>query len=256
MAFWRKPLTRREETLDFRNQTVRVLRRAFQRSLRMQVKPDGSLLLTAGMTLPNQQLLRFLQDSWSWVEKNQNKMLKLKERHPKPTYQDGEQLLFLGSPRVLQYRSSHNHVARLRLENQTLFAEVPLHVWSKFQPQAPHPEWRQPVRRFFESGGRKLLTSRVEVFSRLMRLQPTGLSFRCQRTRWGSCSSRGKLSLNWRLIAAPVAVLDYVVIHELAHLRFPNHSAKFWCLVQQYCANYEQHNKWLRDNHLALDFLL
>lgn len=256
MPIWNKTPQKREEFIEFDNTRVRVLRRAFQRSMRMQVKPDGEVLLSTGMSLANKHLVKFLQDSWPWVIKTLAKAEKLRARFPTIQYKNGDTLLVLGLPRSLHYISSHNEASRIRLSGSLLVVEVAKSIWLNFDATASHPEWREPVRRFYEREGRKLLASRVEVFARLMNLAPSGLSFRCQRTRWGSCSSNGRISLNWRLVAAPIAVLDYVVIHELAHLKFPNHSSKFWALVAQFCPDYDNHNKWLRDNHLALDFLL
>jgi predicted metal-dependent hydrolase len=69
-----------------------------------------------------------------------------------------------------------------------------------------------------------------------------------QRTKWGNCSGRRNLSFNWRLVMAPPAALDYIVVHELAHLAEPTHSTKFWLLVRTYCPRFEEHRDWLKDN--------
>ena len=68
-----------------------------------------------------------------------------------------------------------------------------------------------------------------------------------QRTLWGSCSPRGTLSFNWRLVLAPLEVLDYVVVHELCHLRVPNHSRRFWALVERHRPHWRRQRDWLRD---------
>ena len=88
----------------------------------------------------------------------------------------------------------------------------------------------------------------VQRRAEAMQVRPAKISLRDQRRRWGSCSSKGNLSFSWRLILMPPDVLDYVVVHELAHLRHMNHSPKFWALVSQYCPNYKQHAAWLKAN--------
>lgn len=93
---------------------------------------------------------------------------------------------------------------------------------------------------------RPLFRERIDTYSPQMGVFPKRLRVGDQRTRWGSCSARGTISLNWRLIMAPPEVLDYIVVHELAHLREMNHSSRFWSVVEQHCPDYRVQEAWLK----------
>ena len=90
------------------------------------------------------------------------------------------------------------------------------------------------------------LDLRVAFHAERLGVRPTGLSLRSQSSRWGSCSSAGKLNFNWRLILAPEFVLDYVAAHEVAHMREMNHSPAFWAEVKRTLPDYERGRAWLR----------
>lgn len=81
---------------------------------------------------------------------------------------------------------------------------------------------------------------------------PRRITVRNQRTRWGSCSCRGTISLNWRLIQTPAEVCEYVILHELCHLRHMNHSPQFWALVGEVCPEHRKHEAWLKTHTIAL----
>ncbi len=95
---------------------------------------------------------------------------------------------------------------------------------------------------------RTQLESRVAHFHPITGGHFTSVTIRDQKTRWGSCSSRGTLSFNYRLIFAPPCILDYVVVHELCHLTHLNHSKDFWQLVESVMPDYKIHKKWLREH--------
>ncbi len=106
----------------------------------------------------------------------------------------------------------------------------------------------EAVQAWLRRQARKDIEARLEARGRQMRRRPGRLFIMDQRTRWGGCSGRGNVSFNWRLVMAPPDVLDYVVVHELAHLVERNHSKRFWLVVRSYCPDYERHKAWLRHN--------
>lgn len=111
----------------------------------------------------------------------------------------------------------------------------------------------------YRNAARTRFESRAAYYRQITGGHYTSVTVRDQKTRWGSCSSRGTLSFNYRLIFAPPAVLDYVVVHELCHLTHMNHSKAFWDMVGAVMPDYRTRRKWLREhgqeltliNHLA-----
>lgn len=106
--------------------------------------------------------------------------------------------------------------------------------------------------RWLRRQARRDITERVAARSKEMRQKPGRVYIRAQRTRWGSCTARHNLAFNWRLVMAPPEVLDYIVVHEIAHLAVPDHSTKFWLTVRSYCPDFERHRRWLRENEPRL----
>ena len=106
--------------------------------------------------------------------------------------------------------------------------------------QVSEAEARQAVR--------ELVAMLIDEEAPTIGVKPERIQIRDQRSRWGSCSTRGTLSFNWRLVLAPFEVLDYVVVHELCHLREPNHSRRFWKLVEQRRPDWRAQRDWLHEH--------
>lgn len=100
----------------------------------------------------------------------------------------------------------------------------------------------------YRNAAREYFPKRVSHYAHMLGVTYGKMSIRDQKTRWGSCSSEGNLSFNWRLILAPPDVLDYVVIHELCHRKEMNHSKEFWALVESLMPHYKECRKWLKKN--------
>lgn len=100
----------------------------------------------------------------------------------------------------------------------------------------------------YRDAAKEYIPKRVEYYHSLTGGKYEKITIRDQKTRWGSCSSNGTLSFNYRLMLAPPRVLDYVVVHELCHLTHMNHSADFWNMVASILPEYKEYRKWLKDN--------
>jgi hypothetical protein len=111
---------------------------------------------------------------------------------------------------------------------------------------------RPAIERYLWRLAAKELPPRVLEYAALHQLPVRRISVRNQRSRWGSCSRRGTISLNWRLIQTPAFVQDYILIHEIMHLRQMNHSSRFWREVERACPDYEIAERWLKQHSSLL----
>ncbi|MBO5472165.1 MAG: M48 family metallopeptidase [Lachnospiraceae bacterium] len=107
---------------------------------------------------------------------------------------------------------------------------------------------RDALKKRYIEAAREYFPKRIAYFHQFTGGTYSRISIRDQKTRWGSCSSRGTLSFNWRLMLAPPAILDYVVVHELCHLTHMDHSPAFWQAVGEVCPDYRTARKWLKDH--------
>ena len=174
----------------------------------------------------------------------------------RPSLDGGRVLSVAGVPhRVVVERSAPGSAAaarsRGRVERRTPSAGDPtlpillVRVGRDGDPAAVLESWlRREARRV-------LLTS-VAALGPVVGVSPAAITIRGQRSRWGSASRTGRLSLNWRLILTPPVVLEYVVIHELSHLREAGHSTRFWSLVRRHAPETDAARRWLRAHHAEL----
>ena len=110
----------------------------------------------------------------------------------------------------------------------------------------------EAIERWYRAEARRLSGDHATAHAARLGVSFGRLAIKDTRTRWGSCSSKGNLNFSWRLVMAPLEVLDYVVAHEVAHLREMNHSSRFWTHVETLCPLYREHRRWLRVNGAML----
>ncbi len=175
----------------------------------------------------------FLRENDQWVLE---RLRQARERMAaRPGLEEGMALPFLDETLVLRLKGAHN--GRVRRVGDELW--LPL-------AEAGRERVATLLEGWYRKQARRCLTARLDHWCRIMGLTYARLAIRGQRTRWGSCSTRGNINLNWRLLFAPLPVVDYVVVHELCHLRHPDHSADFWALVSRYLPDHPLRRAGLR----------
>lgn len=182
-----------------------------------------------------------LKENAVWIIDKKGEYDKYREQIPDREFAPGETFPYLGDQLkiVVEQRSS---------------SEV---VDSEFRLAKHHVEQtsiQRALETLYRREARNHLEARADHFAKQMSVRYDKIEIRNQRTKWGSCSTTGTLGLNWRLMMAPPQVVDYIIIHELAHLRESNHGSEFWSLVAEFDPEYEAHAEWLSENSSRLIF--
>lgn len=182
-----------------------------------------------------------LKQNAAWVVDKQRTYDSYREEVPDRTFEAGESFPFLGKQRELVVGPRQKHV----VDEESIRLR---------QSAVEQSSIRQVLENFYRSRAREHLTDRADHYAERMGVEYEKIELRNQRTRWGSCSTGGTVSLNWRLIMAPPEVVDYLVVHELAHLVEQHHGTDFWELVGEQIPEYKERAEWLDQNSVKLIF--
>lgn len=229
------PLLAHEEFLPLGSRTVRVWMIPNHRARRYVLRLTRHGI--ARVTIPRRGTLtagrKFLTGNRAWLEKQ---LLRHDQQQSRPrVWQLGSELLLRGERVRLELATSgFPQWVRLGLE--------------QLQVEDPSGDLRVEVEGHLWRLAARELPPRVQHLAELHKFGVRRISVRNQRSRWGSCSRKGTISLNWRLIQAPDFVRDYIILHELAHLRHMNHSASFWSEVRRLCPDFEKAEAWLKEH--------
>jgi predicted metal-dependent hydrolase len=202
----------------------------------LRVDPTGAVRVTLPARGSQAEAWNFVRRKIAWINERIEQHLAQPQRPA--MWGHGTELLFRGD--LVQLAISANPSSKtVEFADQRI--DVPLEA-----------DVRRTVERQLWNLARRELTARTAQLATQHGLTVRRITIRNQRSRWGSCSRRGTVSLNWRLIQAPAYVRDYIILHELMHLREHNHSRRFWKQVETVCPDYMVAEKWLKQHRQLL----
>lgn len=221
----------------------RLKRSTRRRTVAITIHPEQGLVVYSPARLSHRGLEAVLLEKASWILSKTQQVEDTRALIAAPLWQPGEMLRYQGM--AFPLRISHDPApAGVRVEEGALVLNLPFEFPGAADPKRIQTE----MLGWYRDQARKVLLNRVRHFQELTGLRPRTVRIKDQKRRWGSCSAEGALNFNWRLILAPPEVLDYVVVHELCHLRQLNHSPEFWKLVGAVLPDYPERRAWLRRN--------
>jgi hypothetical protein len=212
--------------------------RTRRRTLAIIVEDDGRIIVRAPMRLKQEAIDEFVSTKQAWIRAKQEQALERTSRLVPKSYASGEEFLFLGEP------------YRLEIEDHQ---RQPLVLNGGFRlSRAALPRAQAVFERWYRRQALRVMSERAEAYAVSYGFDFSRIKITSARKRWGSCGHNGNLSFAWRLVMAPQPVIDYVVVHELAHLKHRNHSRRFWNKVASILPDFRQQEDWLEEHGYLL----
>ncbi len=212
--------------------------RSKRKTLSVSVNSVGEVIVRAPLRYPDEGIARFLADKEGWILKHKARMASNGIHLPGSSL-DGYPLLLLGQPHTIILTDGN----RIRLDSERKTLEI------------PRGNAEERLRRWLKENARRIFTERVDTLSKAMGVTYQSLALSSARTTWGTCTGDNRLRLNFRLLYAPKAVIEYVIVHELTHTLHHDHSKAFWLAVERVIPDYQQRRKWLKDRGALLKIL-
>lgn len=195
--------------------------------------------------LDSRKIEEILHKKAPWILKKKNELEEVVAAPQPKEYVSGEKFAYLGRHyRLKVHKSETLNNPTLNFKQGRFIAEIPIYM--------PDDEKINKLSNLFKewyiTQGNRRIEERLSFYCSKMELEPSKIAFKGQQKRWGTCTKEGAVYLNWRIVMAPMSVVDYVLVHELAHIKYPDHSQDYWRFVRSILPDYEHRKEWLRVN--------
>ena len=204
----------------------------------LRISNDGEVAITIPSKRFERDAIQLVQKKAAWISANLNKINREVDARPKVI----DEIQFLGNSYPVEILPGSK---RAKLKFRTNKFELLLGDHS-------YDDVRQELKKWYTKQSREVIPNMIKNFGYSDRVKR--IAIKGQKTCWGSCSSKDNLNFNWKLMMAPMAVVNYVVAHELTHLDHMDHSARFWNAVREKCPDYRRHKGWLKQHGRLLKF--
>ena len=222
-----------KDNIDF------ILVRSRRKTIEIQIKRNGEVSVKAPIKCPIKTIEQFLTKKRKWIE-SKIALIENTDHALRDSFAEGDSFSYLG--RKIRLAITEGADKPLELSEHTFFLDKRRLVDAK----KVFIDW-------YKISALGVFQSRLALYEPKVGVRAAELKLSGARHRWGSCSPKGVIKLNWKLIMAPLTIIDYVVVHELCHIIHPNHSKKFWESVGKTLPSFKAPRKWIRTNGGLLD---
>lgn len=216
------------------------LKKSDRKTTSIYIERDGTVLVIAPAPFNVDKIEQIIESKRSWIYKSLAEWEDLNRTRIHREYVNGESFLYFGRNYRLQLVTEQEEPLSFHYGQFKLLGSEVINAPEHFKT-------------FYKTKLQKRLDERLKLYQPKMKLNPANIRVMELQNRWGSCTSKGTINLNWKCAMLPLSVLDYVIVHELAHLEDKNHSPKFWRTIEKVMPDYDEAKKWLKFNGAGMN---
>lgn len=211
--------------------------RSKRKTLALTIDSEARLVVRAPMKLSEDVIRDFIRKKSKWIADKQRQVMDYGTKQSSFVLEDGENILYFGKSYTV-----------LRKDTQDVTIEGTFILVPEDMTLDDFAEW-------LKQQGEGIIRERVDYYANMMGVKFASVKMSEAKRRWGSCGAGNKLNFAWRLVMCPQSVIDYVVVHELSHITYKDHSAKYWTRVATVMPNYNEAQDWLRLNRKLMEII-
>lgn len=232
--------------LEHNNQLInyRVIK-SNRKSVAIIVFPTKEVIVRAPNQISSDKIKNIVRSKGDWIIKKRNEMPEI-VIPKKRDYTEGDKILYRGKEYTIKV------INTVGISQSTiLLKEKEIIIVKKTKEKKKIQEL---LLEWYKGEAKSLVKERIEFYMPQIKKPIGDIRIKSQKKRWGSCSSKGNLNFNWKIVMMPDEMFDYIIVHELCHLKHLNHSKLFWESVEKILPDYKIREKWIKENTLQLDF--
>lgn len=227
--------------------TYEIVRKK-KKNIAIHITPDGTVRVTSPEYIGDGYINDIVYKRADWILSRLKLVKDINKNMPDRIYSRGDGIVFQGMEYKLKVIEEVEVNEGIRLKD----GEFEVHVNAELDEEEREAHIKEFLKEWYRHEAFKVFKERTRFYSEILKLYPNNIRVKEQKSLWGSCSTKNNINFNWKLIMAPPAVLDYIVVHELCHLKHRDHSKNFWGLVEQIIPDYKEKRSWLRENGRSL----
>lgn len=222
------------------------------KTVAIHINPTGYITVLSPQSLDEEKIRMILHKKARWIIEKQEQIKKNRNSNSGKQFVSGESFPYLGRYYRLKVMKS---ITETEEKCRMVGGRLAVEVNGKSDSENGRTAIKKALMDWYLQHAEEKIRERASRFARLIGRWPASIKIKNQEKRWGSCSRTGIIRFNWKIIMAPISIMDYVIVHELCHLISPQHSSRFWQKVQSVIPDYKKRRDWLKEAGLQIDGL-